>query len=312
MINHEEHKLIMSWLNGIVLSVILLFASCAAVAQSGPRHVIIVKSNNNSYYDQTIQTLTKQVKGSVEFSTRTAQELNNTRVDSQSDNFYIALGQAAVEAVNRLDSNPRALNTYLTQEQFNNLQIGERQLTILLDQPLHRYLAFSKLVLGIDRIGVITPRKKIITPLQTSTLKEFELTLNQHRISNDNKFLPVLRNLLQQDDALLMLPQQNIYNRDTLKAVLLTSYRSRKPVVSYSPAHVKSGAVASIYSSPADIGRHLALLLGNALENKLDLKPGYLHARYYSISMNSRVARALDIVLPDRQALRARLDRLNP
>ena len=126
---------------------------------------------------------------------------------------------------------------------------------------MHRYLAFCKLLLGVDSIGVINDRAVELKPRAAITLNEFSLTLNQYQLDADNKLLPVLRDLLQQNDSLLMLPRQSIYNRDTIKGVLLASYRNRKPVVSYSPAHVRSGAVASIYSSPVDIGRHLALLI---------------------------------------------------
>ena len=92
------------------------------------------------------------------------------------------------------------------------------------------------------------------------------LSLNRYRVARDNKLLPVLRRLLQQNDALLMLPQSELYNRDTLKGVLLTSYRYRKPAISYSPGHVKAGALASIYSSPSDIGRHLAQAINRRLQ----------------------------------------------
>ena len=105
-----------------------------------------------------------------------------------------------------------------------------------------------------------------------------------------------------------MLPRQSIYNRDSLKGVLLTSYRNRKPVISYSPAHVKSGALASIYSSPSDIGKHLALLVKQRLADPQKPLPNYEYARFYSIASNRRVARALNIELPDTEQIRARLD----
>jgi ABC-type uncharacterized transport system substrate-binding protein len=107
-----------------------------------------------------------------------------------------------------------------------------------------------------------------------------------------------------------MLPRQSIYNRDTVKGVLLASYRSRKPVVSYSPAHVRSGAVASIYSSPIDIGRHLAVLINQGLQNESGADTAFQFARFYSITTNSRVATALGISLPAERDLRSRLDSL--
>ena len=109
-----------------------------------------------------------------------------------------------------------------------------------------------------------------------------------------------------------MLPRRAIYNRDSLKGVLLTSYRNRKPAISYSPAHVKSGALASIYSSPVDIGRHLAQLINQKLKNPDARLPEYQYARFYSIATNRKIARALGIQLPGEAELRKALDGLEP
>ena len=147
---------------------------------------------------------------------------------------------------------------------------------------------------------------------QAGMIEKLDFELNQHRIDTDNKLLPVLRRLLQQNDVLLMLPRQAIFNRDSLKGVLLTSYRNRRPAVSYSPAHVKSGALASIYSSPQDIGRHLALLVEQKIDDPAWQMPPFQFARYYSISTNQRVARALGLDLPARGELRTSLDVLEP
>ena len=138
-------------------------------------------------------------------------------------------------------------------------------------------------------------------------MAQLEIQLNQFQVDADNKLLPVLRELLTRNDALLMLPRSALYNRDSLKGVLLTSYRNRKPAISYSPAHVRAGALASIYSSPNDIGRHLAQVIEQVSAR---LEDGFEFARYYSISSNRRVARALALTLPDESSLRSALDQV--
>jgi ABC-type uncharacterized transport system substrate-binding protein len=161
-------------------------------------------------------------------------------------------------------------------------------------------------------VGIIDEDEIELNRPQTEVLDKLGFVLNQYRIDPLNKLLPVLRQLLQQNDALLMLPRQSIYNRDSLKGVLLTSYRNRKPAISYSPAHVKSGALASIYSSPVDIGRHLAQLINSKLRNPSYKIPAYQYARFYSIATNRRVAHALGIELPAESELRSAIDGLEP
>jgi len=271
--------------------------------------ITIVKSGDNTYFDQTIATLVNHVDPTTRFKIVMAQEVNSDSIDPGRQNLLVALGQSAVVAIKGLNGRANSINAYLTLEQYNNLEI-DQQVTVLLDQPLYRYLAFCKLILGIDSIGLIEGGEAKLNLGEVNTLDEFSLTLNRYQVDPDNKLLPVLRDLLQHNDSLLMLPQQSIYNHDTVKGVLLTSYRSRKPVVSYSPAHVKSGAVASIFSSPVDIGRHLAILINKGLQNEPGSAPPFQFARFYSIRTNARVADALGIDLPAEHDLRSRLDKL--
>jgi len=271
--------------------------------------ITIVKSGDNSYFDQTIATLVNHVDPTTRFKIVMAQELNSDSIDPGTQNLLVALGQSAVEAIKGFNAGANSINAYLTFEQYNNLEI-DHQATVLLDQPLHRYLAFCKLMLGVESIGLIEASEAKLKPGEVKTPDEFSLIVNRYQVNPANKLLPVLRDLLQHNDSLLMLPQQSIYNRNTVKGVLLTSYRSRKPVVSYSPAHVKSGAVASIFSSPVDIGRHLAILINKGLQNEPGTGATFQFARFYSITTNSRVAGALGINLPTEQNLRSKLDKL--
>ena len=53
------------------------------------------------------------------------------------------------EAVNQLDTEANSINAYLTLEQYQDLSLNH-DLTIVLDQPMHRYLAFCKIMLDIE------------------------------------------------------------------------------------------------------------------------------------------------------------------
>lgn len=299
----------MRCLKGLTLGILLVSLPWITASAQVTGQIIVVKSSDNSYFDETIATLENHVAPASRIKLVVAQELGNDSIDLHPQNLLVALGQSAVETINRLNPGASSINAYLTLEQYNSLDI-DHQITVLLDQPMHRYLAFSRLMLGVDSIGVIDDSKIDLKARAAITLDEFELTLNRYRLDSENKLLPVLRELLQHNDALLMLPRESIYNRDTVKGVLLASYRSRKPVISYSPAHVRSGAVASIYSSPIDIGRHLAMLINQALKKKPGSGTPFQFARFYSITTNPRIATALGIKLPAEQNLRSVLDKL--
>ena len=289
----------------VLAGLVMLLICTQLTAQSSSNRVVIVKSSDNAYYNQTIETLQKHAGSPIEFDVLLADELNS----STSATLFIALGQTAVERVAVIAQDRPVINAYLTLEQYQ--QLGhERHPTVLLDQPISRYLAFSKFALQVDSIGIMTENRITLDREELDLLENLLLTTHQYEVNLESKLLPTLRDLLEQDDALLMLPRQSLYNHDSLKGVLMTSYRSRKPVVSYSPAHVRSGALASIYSSPVDIGRHLSILMNHKLQEGSIKGPDMQFARYYSIALNFSVASALGLALPSEKQLRKQLDGL--
>ena len=297
----------MHWLKGI-LSLLILFSPWQ-VRGDTIEQLIIVKSSDNSYYNQTIETLVSHVDQAIRINVIVADRLDSQALKNGPKNLFVALGQPAARALSSYADSANSINSYLTHEQYHSLDFN-KTFTVLLDQPLRRYLLFSKFMLQLKSIGVISENYYELSSPQKQLLQEIELEFNQYRVDAKNKLLPVLRKLLKQNDALLMLPQRSIYNRDSLKGVLLTSYRNRKPVISYSPAHAKAGALASIYSSPTDIGRHLAIIINERLANNNRLDSNFEYARFYSIKTNNRVARSLGLNLPTQVELRARIDEL--
>lgn len=297
------------WLG--ILTACLLIALPNMVRAGAIERIVVVKSSDNRYYDETIDTLRKHIAGAPRFEVVLLDELETTAPARQQQTLHVALGKAAVDALNAPAPGVDSINAYLTLEEFMQIDIDRRRPTVLLDQPLQRYLAFCRLLLPARNVGVISTMPLDIDGTRLELLEKSGLVLNQYRVDSQNKLMPVLREVLRYNDALLMLPHRRVYNRDTLKGVLVSGYRNRKPVISYSPAHVRAGALASIYSSPVDIGRHLATLVNRRLENLPDSGATYHFARFYTISTNPKVAAALDLELPPMAELRGQLDRLN-
>jgi putative ABC transport system substrate-binding protein len=294
----------MRGLKGILSALILLTPQAwgASINQ-----LIIVKSNDNTYYDETIETLINNIDRDISVNVLVVDKLDQKSDVNPSTSLHIALGKPAAKAVSSFAGLDESISAYLTHEQYHELDF-EIRFTVFLDQPLRRYLLFSKLMLQLDSIGVISKTGYELSNQQRKLLTEIKVDFNQYLIDANNKLLPALRELLMQDDALLMLPQQSVYNHDSLKGVLLASYRNRKPVISYSPAHVKAGALGSVFSSPTDIGKHLATIINKRLKTQKLLASGFEYARFYSMTTNTRVARSLGLNLPSKTDLRAKID----
>lgn len=298
-----------NWLRfaGVIL---LILVSSLRPLQASDIQIVIVKSSDNSYFDETIKTLISLLEKHSQFKVINTDKLNSSREILQKSSIVITLGAGAANTVASHFPDQLILNAYVTLEQIEQFQHkDQKQIAVLLNQPLERYLAFSQALLKLKNIGTIIRSSPELKNRQKKLLNKLDLKFERYLLADTNKnLLTTLRQLVNKNDALLMLPEQSIYNRDTLKGILLTAYRSRTPVISYSPGHVKSGALAAIFSSPTDIGRHLANLINQHYRGGLNSRTKTYYAQYYSIATNPNVAHSLGLELPDKVEMRKLVD----
>jgi putative ABC transport system substrate-binding protein len=277
---------------------------------AGDRQIVVVKSSNNAYFNQTIETLISNADDHAHFKIIDTNSLDSARDILQKADVVVTLGTDSASAVTSQAPNQLIMNAYITLEQAEQFQhLKQNHIAVLLNQPLERYLVFSQRLLNLKTLGTINRSNPVLISRQIKTSRKLNLKLDPYQLDESNKrLLATVRQLIKKNEALLMLPDQTIYNRDTLKGILLTAYRSRTPVISYSPGHVKSGALAAIYSSPANIGQHLANLINQHHRGKLNTNNKLIYAEYYSIATNQRVAHSLGLDLPSDEKLRQLID----
>lgn len=295
-----------------LLFTLSIIAVASQVVAAEDQQIVIVKSSDNSYFNQTIETLIGQAGETAHFRVINIDSATQSADALDDADLIITMGGKAVRAISTISGDKPVINTYITSRQLEQFPVLlDSHISLLLDQPFERYLAFSQQLIKLKTIGTISRSNPKLNFRQKQLLKKLNLKLDQFQLDETGKsLLTTVRQLVKKNEALLMLPDQTIYNRDTLKGILLTTYRSRTPVISYSPGHVRSGALAAIYSSPTDIGRHLAWLIKQRREGMLKTDNNIFYARYYSIDTNPRVARALELQLTEEQELRRSIDEI--
>jgi ABC-type uncharacterized transport system substrate-binding protein len=115
-----------------------------------------------------------------------------------------------------------------------------------------------------------------------------------------------IRHALHHSDVLLALPDSNIYNSKTVKNILLTSYRYRKPVIAFSKNFVNAGALAAIYSDTENIAMSASKLIEQHFYSVTPIEP-INYPDEFDISINRQVFRALDITIPDIDTIKSAL-----
>ncbi len=188
------------------------------------------------------------------------------------------------------------------------IQNRERFSAVYSDPPLLRQARLGQLI--IPRAGTVAI---LASPEQAGDYSELRSRLSAIGLDSRVFVIPsqdqLIRNLaraLSFGDFLLGTPDPAVYNRETVKPLLLTSYRSNRLVIGPSRAFVDAGAVASTYSTP----RTQILEAGELIRHWLD--HGELRSpRYpegFSVAVNEQVARSMDLLLPTEEKLRQILE----
>ncbi len=119
---------------------------------------------------------------------------------------------------------------------------------------------------------------------------------------------PALKAMRSEFDAIWILPDPSIIHPLSLEYLMEYSIRERIPVLGYSKAFTKAGAIFSISSSYEDMGRQAALLSKKILNGDKAEKLYYPERIHRFI--NIRVAKLLNITIPNQ--LFASIDQVYP
>ncbi|MEO7493811.1 MAG: hypothetical protein ABIT83_15670 [Massilia sp.] len=98
-------------------------------------------------------------------------------------------------------------------------------------------------------------------------------------------------------NVLLASPDRTVYNAESLRNILLSTYRHKQGVVGFSADMVGAGALATTYSSIEDVSDQVAEVVGGLVATGSLPPPQY--PRYFSTIINEGVARSLDIEVTD-------------
>ena len=200
--------------------------------------------------------------------------------------------QLALQAVH----DTRIFCTLLTEEGFHGLDTSHREpkapslSALVIDQPASRqmqiahrvYPALAKFsIFSGHGIGVDT--NEILAAAEVFPYRSTVPLPTQ------------LGDALSAHDALIATSDSEIYNASTLSTVLLTAYGYGKPVIGFSRAYVKAGALITCYSTPGQILRQVASYL--AAEPTSGMPNGKtFYPDYFSVVDNPRVARSLGLI----------------
>lgn len=289
----------------VLLVAILLGVAKTALADSS-RHVVIVTSSDSSYQQRTASRIQQNIDSTDTQALIISSDELTTSPD-HSNTVYVAIGERAITNLHNHASDAMVLR--INNRRIQSTNYTSAQSDLITEQPACKHL---QLVQALNprwtTIGVLSSINSIeATAELTICAIKYNLNLQLYAIADESDLLTTLETAVENNQVLLAIVDPLIYNSRTVKNILLTSYRHRKPVIGYSDSFVQAGAIAAVYTSPETAGDDAVNILSDFFANNWQFKHQTHTPSDFEVSTNARVAASLDLALPDRRTIIKRI-----
>lgn len=287
-----------------------LFVAVSAVASAA--EVGLVLSEQGGAYAEVAAALRQDLGQAVSIREASAATVEGDG-DALGNSLVVALGTRALRAVLPA-RNSTIIAALVPRDAFDVVLQTTRETrapktvtAIYLDQPYTRQLDLVRAVLpGRVRIGILSsPDTENELRLVQTAAKTRKLTVIDESVTAARQIYPALTKVLASADVILAMPDPMIFNNGTIHNILLAAYREERPLFGFSPAYVRAGALAAVYSTPQQIAHQIAETVQRALDGKPLPAPEYL--RSFTVGVNATVARSLGLTVEGGAALEAKL-----
>ncbi|MCW8934024.1 MAG: hypothetical protein OQK98_04820 [Gammaproteobacteria bacterium] len=282
----------------------LLLSVIHVHANSADNTVLIVYQKSQGFSQQLIEQLEVSLpkKGYlVSKMLLKPQQLDLQTINKQS--LLIAIGSQATKTLLEANIDTPILSTLIPRHISNSLHAKypnrKNWSRLLIDQPLDRQFHLITSLLGENKkTGILLGQytKDLAKPLQDIAVKTSH-KINIEEIENSDELTSSLKSLSNKSSVLLTLPDPVIYNKSSIRGILLLAYRNKLPIIGFSQAYVRAGAIAAIYSKPEQISEQINNISTSFfMNNNFEKKEHYPHS--FSVALNKNIARSLGIKLP--------------
>ncbi|MEJ2694870.1 MAG: ABC transporter substrate binding protein [Candidatus Thiodiazotropha sp.] len=154
----------------------------------------------------------------------------------------------------------------------------------------------------------------LLGPSTIDLKDELQLALNRHKYTADidyyegeENLVGVLDRVLENSDAMLSIADPAIFNTENARNILLTAYHWRIPLIGLSPAYVRAGALAAVYTSYTQLATQVAETIESlrSCSSIKQIQPQY--PKYFDVIVNYQVAEAIGVVVDSQERLRSKL-----
>jgi len=297
---------------GLASLLVLFLVGLTSVAHAqGNRtiNILVVLSKSTLPYQKFSQQLKKTLSISpsseINFHVVDADIVNLNLAPHESGiiaDYIIAVGTLAAKKLITIDVSTPIIFSLIPSSSYQSkienspyCRVKAQCSAIYLEQPIDRqFFVIRKSLPDIKMLGVILGPTSIKMQDQIiRAAKKHSLNVNIKLADKNDNTVILSQQLSRTNDALLAIPDPDIYNRRTAKGILLSTYKHKTPFIAYSHGFVRAGALFSIYATPEQIATQTANMLIRTIRTKNKTLPAPEYPDHYKLEVNAAVIRSL-------------------
>lgn len=284
----------------ISLSILLGLLTCTA--QASPLRVTMLLAEEAGAYQEFALAFT----GEAQRQNSSLNILQSTTLPTDTD-LVIAVGIKSALIASK--SHFPVLCVLVSKAGFQKI-LGEtpsqreknKLSAIYLDQPVNRQVAMVIAAMPqAENIGLLLSSNSPDVSSLRKEITDKKLRFHAQQLESISTLYRDLESVLKESDVLLAIPDAEVYNSLTMRNILLVTYRNRVPVMGFSPAYVKAGALCAVFTTPSQIAIQAAFMAKQFIES--DMLPVPQYPTDFDVLVNQQVARSLGIQIMDNTAL---------
>lgn len=283
-------------LKALIFSSLILLMPITSYARD---NILVILSNNTSIYNDFYVNINNKINKTYNVNISYADNITEELLNKHK--LIILAGTKSATSVNNYKFNTPVLYSLVPKDFYNSLITtqscpGSSCYGVYINQPAERYIQLVN--------ALFKNNKSIIIPVTESTrhdiyhikstAKDMGYKSRKMTVMPNENISRLLSHKLKDNDILLALPDPDIYNKNTARSIILTTYHNNVPIIAYSRAFTKAGALASLYSSIDDIAEQTTILIQDIFSDNKPQQKGY-YPEKFSLEVNKAVAHSLNI-----------------
>jgi len=296
-----------------IFLIVVLFNSSLTFAAFEENKILLIKSSDIAMY-QNVELAFKQFLVTSESDLMNVRSLVVTEIDNSKQtilhlsaayDLILTIGTEAAEKILSAGAKTPIVSVLLPQQTYLALINLERKnyqtefdvfrTAIYLDQPFQRQIGLANLVDPQGDVSVFgeSPYNNELNNTENCFSSSVNSKLNKVSIYQENIAVTSIPQVLDKTGIAVATPLFIKKMADNAKWLLYMAYQRNIPVIGYSEAFVRAGAVAAVFSTSEDFGKEAAEVVNQLFRSQRYPLVPPKHPQYFTVRVNQRVAKSL-------------------